>query len=63
MTILEYKGEKMTIGMLIRVNNFVYKVTRVEGNFVWGALVTDFENKTCRRGRPSKFSINEVSII
>ncbi len=53
----------MKKGTLIQINELTYKVTKIENNFVWGSFVIDLEKKTCRRGRPSKFSINDVTIL
>ena len=53
----------MNKGTLIQVNGLTYKVTKIENDTVWGSFVVDLEKKTCRRGRPSKFSINDVTII
>jgi len=50
----------MTLGSLFTVSGQTYKVTSIDSDTVWGSVVIDTESGKCRRGRPSKFRIEDV---
>ena len=55
------KKNHVLIGKILTVKGQVYRVQDIQGKVVYASKMID--EKTCQRGRPSKFDLSEVLTI